>query len=314
MAPHIRIGRGALDAAATALSRWRARGLPEQFGLPAVAHAEAALAEAQGRVDDALAHAGRAWAAALDTGRLFWALMAGVDTARIAWRRATARWPPASAPRPPPSRPIRPTPTRRWPTSSGPAERDSDRAKAAAIGFKIRGNVVGELAAWEEVAVAAAARDDGVRAREHAGSATALAESLGATAVTRRLGARLRDLRVRVGPPRRQARPARGRGGLTPTELQVAELVGQGLTSPQIATRLFLSPRTVQTHVSHCLRKLDLRTRARARGDGGSPATLTASREPSAIRTKAAIGRCSSQSPQLNASVFVDRMDKPRQK
>jgi DNA-binding CsgD family transcriptional regulator len=182
-----------------------------------------------------------------------------------------------------------------WPTSSGPAERDSDRAKAAAIGFKIRGNVVGELAAWEEVAVAAAARDDGVRAREHAGSATALAESL-------------------VGPPRRQARPARGRGGLTPTELQVAELVGQGLTSPQIATRLFLSPRTVQTHVSHCLRKLDLRTRARARGDGGSPATLTASREPSAIRTKAAIGRCSSQSPQLNASVFVDRMDKPRQK
>jgi DNA-binding NarL/FixJ family response regulator len=42
----------------------------------------------------------------------------------------------------------------------------------------------------------------------------------------------------------------------------VAELVGQGLTSPQIATRLYLSPRTVQTHISHCLRKLGLHTRA----------------------------------------------------
>ena len=49
------------------------RGLPEQLGLPAIVHAEAALAEAQGRIDDASAHAGRAWAAALDSGRLFWA-------------------------------------------------------------------------------------------------------------------------------------------------------------------------------------------------------------------------------------------------
>ena len=33
------------------------------------------------------------------------------------------------------------------------------------------------------------------------------------------------------------------------------------MTSPQIATRLFISPRTVQTHISHSLRKLDLRSR-----------------------------------------------------
>jgi DNA-binding CsgD family transcriptional regulator len=48
---------------------------------------------------------------------------------------------------------------------------------------------------------------------------------------------------------------------LTPTELQVAELVGQGLTSPQIAARPYLSPHTVQTHISHSLRKLGLSSR-----------------------------------------------------
>jgi DNA-binding CsgD family transcriptional regulator len=48
---------------------------------------------------------------------------------------------------------------------------------------------------------------------------------------------------------------------LTPTELRIAELVGQGLTSPQIGARLYISPRTVQTHISHALRKLGLRSR-----------------------------------------------------
>ncbi|MFD1528316.1 response regulator transcription factor [Pseudonocardia aurantiaca] len=34
------------------------------------------------------------------------------------------------------------------------------------------------------------------------------------------------------------------------------------MTSPQIAARLHLSPRTVQTHISHSLRKLGLRSRS----------------------------------------------------
>ncbi|WP_181783647.1 response regulator transcription factor, partial [Pseudonocardia pini] len=59
----------------------------------------------------------------------------------------------------------------------------------------------------------------------------------------------------------KRRRPASGWESLTPTELQVAELVGQGMTSPQIATRLYVSPRTVQTHISNSLRKLGLSSR-----------------------------------------------------
>jgi DNA-binding CsgD family transcriptional regulator len=49
---------------------------------------------------------------------------------------------------------------------------------------------------------------------------------------------------------------------LTPREHEVAELVTKGLTSRQIAERLYLSERTVQNHVQHILTKLDLSNRS----------------------------------------------------
>jgi len=47
----------------------------------------------------------------------------------------------------------------------------------------------------------------------------------------------------------------------TPAEATVAQLVVAGLSNPQIAERLFVSRRTVTTHVSHILAKLQVRTR-----------------------------------------------------
>ena len=50
---------------------------------------------------------------------------------------------------------------------------------------------------------------------------------------------------------------------LTKAELSVAELVAEGLTSRQIAERLFVSPRTVDAHLSHIFRKLEIASRAK---------------------------------------------------
>jgi len=57
-------------------------------------------------------------------------------------------------------------------------------------------------------------------------------------------------------------RPQAGWDALTPTELKVVELVAEGLSNPQIAERLFISPRTVSTHLSHVFAKVGVSSRA----------------------------------------------------
>jgi predicted ATPase/DNA-binding CsgD family transcriptional regulator len=52
--------------------------------------------------------------------------------------------------------------------------------------------------------------------------------------------------------------------GLTPREVEVLGLVAEGLTSAQVAHRLFLSPRTVHRHLSSIYRKLGVSSRSAA--------------------------------------------------
>ena len=61
---------------------------------------------------------------------------------------------------------------------------------------------------------------------------------------------------------RRGGKAAKGFGGLSKRELEVARLVASGMTSRAIAERLFLSERTVESHVEHLLTKLDFSSRA----------------------------------------------------
>ena len=56
-------------------------------------------------------------------------------------------------------------------------------------------------------------------------------------------------------------RPTTGRGSLTPAELDVVRLVADGLANKEIAEKLFVSPRTVQAHLTHIYAKLGTSSR-----------------------------------------------------
>jgi DNA-binding CsgD family transcriptional regulator len=56
-------------------------------------------------------------------------------------------------------------------------------------------------------------------------------------------------------------RPTSGWGSLTPMELDVVRLAREGLGNKDIGARLFISPRTVQTHLTHVYAKLGLASR-----------------------------------------------------
>jgi DNA-binding NarL/FixJ family response regulator len=51
---------------------------------------------------------------------------------------------------------------------------------------------------------------------------------------------------------------------LTPREVQILTLAGQGLSVQTIAERLTISPATVKTHLEHIYRKLDVHDRTAA--------------------------------------------------
>ena len=53
---------------------------------------------------------------------------------------------------------------------------------------------------------------------------------------------------------------------LTAQEAQIARLVREGLSNPEISTRLYISPRTVEWHLGNVFTKLDLRSRRQLRG------------------------------------------------
>lgn len=76
---------------------------------------------------------------------------------------------------------------------------------------------------------------------------------LRARSALRRAGIRL------TGQPR--ARPTSGWEALTRTEERIARQVATGASNPEIAQRFYLSRRTVESHVSHVLAKLGLRSR-----------------------------------------------------
>jgi DNA-binding CsgD family transcriptional regulator len=90
---------------------------------------------------------------------------------------------------------------------------------------------------------------------------------LGASWDVLRATSRVRPYGIGRGQRGPRKRPTSGWAALTPTELTVADLVGQGRSNVDIADELFLSRHTVQTHVSHILAKLAVKSRKEIAGE-----------------------------------------------
>jgi DNA-binding CsgD family transcriptional regulator len=120
-----------------------------------------------------------------------------------------------------------------------------------------------ELAfALEEAGLSLARRERGGEAVASLEAALDVFESVGAALPLARIEAALRTLGVRRRRAPATQRPTTGWASLTPSELNVARLAAEGLTNRQIGERLFVSRRTVETHLAHAFRKLGLSTRS----------------------------------------------------
>ncbi|WTW99087.1 AAA family ATPase [Streptomycetaceae bacterium NBC_01309] len=98
------------------------------------------------------------------------------------------------------------------------------------------------------------------QARSHLAAAAEAFERLGAKPWAVRAN---KELRACGGPAR--SAPRQRAGGLTPQQREIAALAAAGLTNKQIGEKLFLSPRTVSTHLYQLFPKLGVTSRAALR-------------------------------------------------
>ncbi len=137
---------------------------------------------------------------------------------------------------------------------------DATLLLAGAGTFRGLGRPVLRARALEDAAVLLAEHGDLAAARAACSEATDIYTSVGAAWDLLRMTTRVRPYGLSRQQTRRHRRTT-GWTALTPTELEVASLVAEGLPNTDIAARLFLSRRTVETHVSHILTRLGARSR-----------------------------------------------------
>ena len=110
-------------------------------------------------------------------------------------------------------------------------------------------------------------------------SADRTALALGAEPLRADIAGLARRARLKLVAPRRgTADVDGGRAGLTSREEDVLRLLADGLTNREIGRRLFISQKTVGTHVAHIFEKLDVHTRLEAAGRAQQLGVLERSR------------------------------------
>lgn len=130
---------------------------------------------------------------------------------------------------------------------------------------QMRGDWSGSAAAWREIGCPyeeALALADGDETAQLA--AVEILDDLGARPVAAWVRARLRDQGVTSIPRGERAATRAHPAGLTVRQADVLALVTEGLSNAEIADRLFISPKTVEHHVSAVFAKLGVDNRAQA--------------------------------------------------
>lgn len=148
----------------------------------------------------------------------------------------------------------------------GLAESDADVLLEAVEVCRSAPRRIDHALACEEAAGLLAAAGRTEEARDLLTEALALLEPRGAVRATARVDAALRALGVRRGRRGARKRPVTGWAALTETEATVTDLAAQGLTNPEIGARMFISRRTVETHLSHVYTKLGVSSRVELAG------------------------------------------------
>ncbi|WP_280276205.1 FAD-binding protein [Nocardia wallacei] len=143
----------------------------------------------------------------------------------------------------------------------GMADHAPDNVCTAARLFRQAGRPLYEAQALENAAVLLAAAGHRTKACQALDSAVELYTLLGASWDSARAVARVRPHGIRRGVRGPRNRPKSGWAALTETERKVAGQVAAGLSNAEIAAQMFLSHRTIQSHVSSILTKLDVRSR-----------------------------------------------------
>lgn len=139
---------------------------------------------------------------------------------------------------------------------------DHTSAARAAASARACGRHAEFARATHDAAVLAARSGVVDEARQLATAAFAAYDSLRAQHLHARLRAEMRAVGVAMRPRRVPQRPTTGWDALTTTERQVVELVGDGMANGQIADQLFVSRRTVESHLVRVYQKLGFARRA----------------------------------------------------
>ena len=256
---HALVERGevteALDVAATALERHDAPGLFR--ALPLLARARALLASANpeqaraaaGQVGELAEHGGIDCPAALP-----WRSVAALAAIQLGDAAEGKRLAAAELERAEASGVAPPIGAAR--RTLGLATRDIEQLRAAEAALADTPAALEHARALVDLGAELRRRRARAAAREPLAAGLELAHRCGATMLAERARTELRAAGAR---PRRAART--GVDALTPSELRVAKLAADGLTTPEIAQHLFVSPKTVETQLYAAFRKLDVKRR-----------------------------------------------------